>query len=601
MTALLSTTALADTSSMNSSIAGMGILQNDYVKAGVNGTSGSFGSGGSVRPGLQYDSDGTGTFPADGAQGDYLTPGSPFDGWAIKIDGVNSTNNNSGGTTWADADGLADTTNGFTWQGTNSAHAGWQVEHNYSLGTTSEYIDITTNITAGNDAATLSFGRFIDPDAMPEPGDTSATDNVLGYGVIPESNVVFSEATVSRYALGLYSTDSNVGAGITGWSTDADSYTTNSVDGDGSTTNTGDNTIGLTWAWTGINTGDIATANYAYIFGPSAFDAATSAIDGGAGGGASSSWGDLADVGSATDAAGSGPTVVGSASSSVTSHISSVSTGVQTIARSTSTSTWDVYSDASLGTPVVEITNPGSFTGRMDQGSKLENTVDVHTLGFANGFSGGRIESDLGNGVTSNASVYGLGASISTQDSILVDLGINKVSASTPAGTANTTHVGLGLGKSLPNDLTVRGSVNNATADIAYDRTIGDFANSGAYSTSDRWADVEVEASTGTIRPMAGVTVGQRSKDAYTETGSVQSILSGNAVNETYRYVTVGVNMEIPYGEASIARTTSGITRLSLGLDYALHENASIVADINRSISDAATTTSISAGIKWQF
>ena len=62
MTALLSTTALADTSSMNSSIAGMGILQNDYVKAGVNGTSGSFGSGGSVRPGLQYDSDGTGTF-----------------------------------------------------------------------------------------------------------------------------------------------------------------------------------------------------------------------------------------------------------------------------------------------------------------------------------------------------------------------------------------------------------------------------------------------------------------------------------------------------------------------------------------------------------
>jgi len=73
LAALLSTTALADTSSMNGSVAGMGILENDYVRAGVNGTAGTFGSGGGTRPGLQYDSTGTGTFPADSAQGDYLT------------------------------------------------------------------------------------------------------------------------------------------------------------------------------------------------------------------------------------------------------------------------------------------------------------------------------------------------------------------------------------------------------------------------------------------------------------------------------------------------------------------------------------------------
>ena len=80
LAALLCTTAIADTSSMNSSVTGMGILENDYVKAGVNGTTGTFGSGGGTRPGLQFDSTGTGTFPADSAQGDYLTPGSPFDG-----------------------------------------------------------------------------------------------------------------------------------------------------------------------------------------------------------------------------------------------------------------------------------------------------------------------------------------------------------------------------------------------------------------------------------------------------------------------------------------------------------------------------------------
>src|SRR6056300_1050808 len=155
----------------------------------------------------------------------------------------------------------------------------------------------------GTAADDVWFSRHIDPDAMPEPGDTSATDNVLGYGAIPDSNVAFSEATTSRYALGLYSTDSNVDAGITRWTTDADSYTENAVDGDGSLTNTGDNTIGLSWHWSSVSVGDILTASYAYIFGPSAFDAASDAVEGGAGGGADILTGTFEDVGSATDAA----------------------------------------------------------------------------------------------------------------------------------------------------------------------------------------------------------------------------------------------------------------------------------------------------------
>src|SRR6056300_2051521 len=117
--ATTSMTAIADTSSMNGSVSGMGILENDYVKAGVNGTSGTFGSGGNTSPGLQYDSSGSGTF---NSSYDYLTPGSPFDGWSIKIDGTNSTNNNAstGSETWTDSDGLADGDGTLTWQGTNS-------------------------------------------------------------------------------------------------------------------------------------------------------------------------------------------------------------------------------------------------------------------------------------------------------------------------------------------------------------------------------------------------------------------------------------------------------------------------------------------------
>ena len=74
--------ALADTSSMSTATSGMGVLQNNYVTAGVNGTTGTFGSGGNTSPGLLFDSTGTGTF---NTSYDYLTPGSPFDGFSVKI------------------------------------------------------------------------------------------------------------------------------------------------------------------------------------------------------------------------------------------------------------------------------------------------------------------------------------------------------------------------------------------------------------------------------------------------------------------------------------------------------------------------------------
>ena len=331
---------LADTSSVNSTTSN-GVLQNDYVKAGVNKTTGTFGSGGNTAPGLQFDSTGTGTF---NDSYDYLTPGSPFDGFSVKIDGTNYYNNNAGNTANIGATGdLVDGDNSLTWNGAWT-HAGssWGLENTYTLGTTSPFIDIRTRITVGSAASDVWFGRYIDPDARAAAGDSSATDNVLGYGSIPTNNVAFSEATVSRYALGLYSTDSNVDAGIANWTQEADGYTDSKyylpeLDADGNyqwtspgcetlawgcpfvyatdddgnpiraNYGTGDDTIGLSWHWTDVDVGDILEASYAYIFGPSAFAAASDAVEGGAGGGADVTGGaGVTDVGSATDAAESG-------------------------------------------------------------------------------------------------------------------------------------------------------------------------------------------------------------------------------------------------------------------------------------------------------
>ena len=319
--ALMASGALAQTASIDSTTS-MGLLQNDWVKAGVNTNTGTLGSGGGTSPGLLFDTTGTGTF---NAAYDYLTPGAPFDGFSLKVDGVNKTNNNTGATGIAKTGGLtlsnSDTT--LTWTGA-SAYGGnnWSVSNAYTLGVGKPYIDITSTIVAGGAASNVYFAKFIDPDSQGMPGDSSATDNVLGYGAIPSTNVAFSEATVSRYALGLYSAGSNVTAGINGWNTDAASYINADAScGTGILFCRADHTIGLTFSWTGVNSGDTLTASYAYIFGPSAFGAASSAVTGGAGGGTPGTvpgGGTLTDVGSATTAASTGgssstPTVTGTA------------------------------------------------------------------------------------------------------------------------------------------------------------------------------------------------------------------------------------------------------------------------------------------------
>lgn len=414
------------------------IIENEYVRAGVNLSTGTLGSGGGTRPGLQYDNTGTGTFPCDSCQGDYLTPGSPFEGFTVRLEDssgtlINSyTNNNTGSRS---------ITTG-TWVGTPTASSAvWSastsdftITNNYSLPSGQRYIDINTGITANVAIGRLYFGRFIGPDAMPMTGDTSATDNVLGYGAISRKNVAFAEATTSRYALGLYSAAANVGAGIGGG---ANNWTTNPViyyDGyspytsGGATIDygRGDVTIGLGFLVNNVAIGDIVSFQYAYIFGPNAFSAANYAITGGAGGGTAGSvpgGGTLTDIGSATDAAatggGSSPTVVSTATStiavsdtrtintslpvivaSLAHHTPGETAAVQTVARETTTNTttpydrtvttrvrttttWSdgttTYTDAAP-TSVVTVENNvdtavvnDSFSGRIDQQTKLSD------------------------------------------------------------------------------------------------------------------------------------------------------------------------------------------------------------------------------------
>jgi len=424
--------AIAIAFATSAALAQNSVLQNEYIKAGVNETTGTLGSGGNTSPGLLYNNAGSSTW---NTAYDYLTPGSPFEGFTVRIEDsagtlINTyTNNNTGIRNLTGAWVGSPSSSSAVWAGSNSQFA---LQHTYSLPSGQKYIDIDTRIEAYIAMPKLWFGRFIDPDAVAAAGDSSATDNVLGYGAISRNNVVFSEATVSRYALGLYSAQSNVKAGIAGWSTDPKAYYANGTAGYGTyTDNTygnGDDTIGLGFYMGGVSIGDIVNFRYAYIFGPSAFGAAESAVAGGAGGGTPGTvpgGGTLVDVGSATDSASTGgssaPTVTGTTTATITvsdvtavntvlpvitgsiaHHVATEATGKQTIARETTTSvttpmrrdvttlvrTTSTWSDGTTTTSDSDATTAttlsnnvdtsianDSFSGRIDQQAVL-NTLN---------------------------------------------------------------------------------------------------------------------------------------------------------------------------------------------------------------------------------
>lgn len=262
-------------------------LEGSYIKIGVSNY-GTIGSKGAVSPGIMYDNTGTRTF---NNSYDYLTPGAPFEGFTVKFTtgGATSsiTNNNmSGGpltgilTNYSGISYAGETfDNRAVWVSTNNAN--FDLTNDVRFNNSHKFVDITSKLSAKVAMSDVYFARFIDPDARAAAGDSSATTNTLGYSPIPATNVVFSEALVSKYALGLYSGQvGNVGTGISSaWSTDPITYFTGVNNGNG------DYTIGIAFKVASLGVGDLATFKYAYIFGPSTLTAGAYAVSSGAGGG----------------------------------------------------------------------------------------------------------------------------------------------------------------------------------------------------------------------------------------------------------------------------------------------------------------------------
>jgi len=242
------------------------ILAGSYIKVGINGTVGSLGYGGSTTPGILYDGSGTGTFnPAY----DYLTPGSPFEGFVVTADGMTTAiNNNAGGTavtgSLVNYSGVAYGGSTYdqraVWTGTYGSL--FSITNDYFFNNNSQQVGIRTTITALSDLTNLAFSRALDPDAVAAAGDSSATNNFRGNGGVSPNDLVYAEALVSKYVIGLYTNSTYThNAAVTGWTRDTASYLA------GTDVGNGDNTIGLGFSLGSLLAGNSAVIDYAYIFG----------------------------------------------------------------------------------------------------------------------------------------------------------------------------------------------------------------------------------------------------------------------------------------------------------------------------------------------
>ncbi len=244
------------------------VIQDNNVLAGVSDF-GTLGSNGIIPPGILYDATGTRSYGIN----DFLTPGSPFEGFYITsatTGGFSFYGNNASGT---NAVIVNVTQNSPTSATSVSLFSGLKVTNEYSLTTYDgrSVISITTTLTntGGSAFLGLDFLRTLDPDP-----DVNAFGSYDTNNVVLSQNQACGTGAQSGETICIFTTDNNfahnagVGAaGASGWPTSPAAYLAGLNDGNG------DYALGLAFALGDLGAGQSITFTYGYALGASINDA----------------------------------------------------------------------------------------------------------------------------------------------------------------------------------------------------------------------------------------------------------------------------------------------------------------------------------------
>ena len=241
-------------------------LQNAYVLAGVSDY-GTLGSNSNTPPGILFDKTGTSTYGVN----DFLTPGTPFEGFYLTSSAGSYSSNNTGSSSFSAFTLVQNAADSVTATGT-STNGMLGVVNAYQLTTIAgrSAIEITTTLTNKSTSAMtgIEFLRTLDPDPDVNAFGSYYTTNVVLSDDQSCGTGVSSGQTICIFTTATYAHKAGVSAS---WTTSPASYLSGLDDGNG------DYAIGVAFNLGDLAAGDSLTVTYGYALGASR-DIATGAV-----------------------------------------------------------------------------------------------------------------------------------------------------------------------------------------------------------------------------------------------------------------------------------------------------------------------------------
>lgn len=254
-------------------------LTGNFLQVGISDF-GTFGSNGSNAPGIRHDPGGAGDFTPGGVANDYLTPGTPHDGYGLRSAETGFIRNDNTG---LNGFGSASPTllvgpaalgfqNAATWSGSNSLVS---ITNSYFFNDNDERILINSVITALQPLTTVQFVRSTDPDPDVNRFNNFDTNNQRGNALFDPEDFIGSAGEVSGLFLGFLNNSGDTFPHDTRIDGNCCSTIDPNVILTGGATNgptfpgqnNGDFGLNMAWALGDMATDQSLTVSYFYVFG----------------------------------------------------------------------------------------------------------------------------------------------------------------------------------------------------------------------------------------------------------------------------------------------------------------------------------------------
>jgi hypothetical protein len=244
-------------------------LTGNFVKVGVS-DAGTLGSDGSTSPGLLHDPTGSGNFGVN----DYITPGTPHDGFSVRSDQhgfLSNDNDISGGSFGSTSPTLLTGAaklgfdNAATWTGSGG---GLTVTNSYFFNNGDQRITVMTTLTATEDLTGVDFARSVDPDPDVNTFGSFSTNNQRGNALFGVTDFVGAAGPLTGLTLALL----NLNGDVYAHNTEIDTNCCSNIDpltvlAGSANSLVGDDGLNIAWNIGALTKGASATINYAYVVG----------------------------------------------------------------------------------------------------------------------------------------------------------------------------------------------------------------------------------------------------------------------------------------------------------------------------------------------